>query len=267
MGKIYVPTGKAREYSPQAANFFDGCDHGCAYCYAPNIRRTTRDKFLEVKLFKSGLPDFEKSCKERRGKCTQVLFNFIGDPYCDFDKKGDTSVTRQALEIALDNKIPIAILSKGGERILRDLDLFSMFGPNVKIGATLTFSTAEKSLEWEPGAATPDDRLNALKICHDKQIKTWASFEPVIDPNESLAVMERSLPYVDVFKVGKINNFRGLDETIDWTSFLSTAVKILRDAGKGFYIKKDLREAAPSIRLYGSEVMHDDFALPSWVEE
>lgn len=35
---IYEPSGKAREYSPLALNLYKGCDHGCNYCYVPDMK-------------------------------------------------------------------------------------------------------------------------------------------------------------------------------------------------------------------------------------
>ena len=63
---------------------------------------------------------------------------------------------------------------------------------------------------------------------------------------------------MDVFKVGKLNNYHGIDKTIDWQGFLNRALDILRPAGKQIYIKHDLRVAAASIRLYGNEVLPDE---------
>ncbi len=36
---IYVPKGRAREYSPLALNLYRGCEHRCSYCYCPRIDR------------------------------------------------------------------------------------------------------------------------------------------------------------------------------------------------------------------------------------
>jgi hypothetical protein len=96
---------------------------------------------------------------------------------------------------------------------------------------------------------------------HDNGIKTFASFEPVIFPDQSLNLIKQSLGYVDVYKVGKINNYNGIDKTIDWKDFLEKAVSILRESGKAFYIKHDLRQAAPSVRLYGNEVLPDEHCV------
>ena len=80
----------------------------------------------------------------------------------------------------------------------------------------------------------------------------------MIVPAQSLHLMEMGLDYIDVYKVGKLNNYMGLDKKIDWTDFLVKSVEILRGNGKPFYIKHDLRLAAPSVRLYGNEVLSDE---------
>lgn len=71
-------------------------------------------------------------------------------------------------------------------------------------GATLTFIDELKSLEVEPNAAKPQDRISTLKKLHEEGIKTWASIEPVIDPVQSLALIEATMPFVDQYKIGKM---------------------------------------------------------------
>ncbi|MFZ5453843.1 MAG: hypothetical protein ACOZF2_18480 [Thermodesulfobacteriota bacterium] len=39
MAIIYEPRGKAREYSPLAANLYRGYAHACVYCFAPQAAR------------------------------------------------------------------------------------------------------------------------------------------------------------------------------------------------------------------------------------
>ena len=64
MSIIYKPKGKAREYSPLAANFYNGCDHGCIYCYAPGIKKITREQYLSVSPRRDILHEIEKDCKK-----------------------------------------------------------------------------------------------------------------------------------------------------------------------------------------------------------
>lgn len=261
MSIIYQPKGKAREYSPLAINLYTGCDHKCAYCYAPGIRRDTLDHWAEcVTPRRDVIHQLERDCKQYQGSKSQVLLNFMHDPYCHANEQ--YGLTRKALLLLLEYRIPVAVLTKGGTRAIQDFDVVKKFGRSIKVGASLTFSSEKKSLEWEPFAATPNDRIEMLEKAKENGIKTWASFEPVIDPTESLEIMERSLPFVDEYKVGKLNNYRGLDKQVDWTKFLLSVVEILRNANKPFYIKEDLRREAPTVKLYGNEVLADEFCVP-----
>ena len=257
---IYEPKGKAREYSPLACNLYSGCNHGCLYCYAPIIRFKSRDEYLKiipreniVELFKREVEKISKTNK-------QILFCFMTDPYNSAEKT--LRLTRRALEIGL-NKIPVAVLTKAGKACLNDIDLYKKYKNHIQIGATLTFCNPQYSLEWEPYAALPQDRLETLKILHDEGIRTWASFEPVISPDQSLELIKECLPFVDYFKIGKLNNYKGLDKKIDWALFLKKALEILRPENKNFYIKKDLREAA-NIELKETEKNYDLYNVCGW---
>lgn len=110
---------------------------------------------------------------------------------------------------------------------------------NDKYGATLTFWTERDSLEWEPGAATPTERTFALEEAHRRGITTWASLEPVIQPETSLKLIEETLDFVDIYKVGKWNHDKRANE-IDWKAFGRAAIDLLKKHKKKFMIKKDL---------------------------
>lgn len=256
MSVIYEPRGKAREYSPLACNIYIGCNHGCKYCYAPNIRYQKREEYLTVKPRRNIVQEFERDCKKNTGTDKQVLFCFMSDPYNSLES--ELRLTRECLKLALKYDIPVAVLTKS-KTVFNDIDIIKQFGNKIQVGMTLTMNSADKSKEWEPEAATPDERIETLSALKKEGVRTWASFEPVIFPEESLAIMERSIPYVDIYKVGKLNNFQGLDKIVDWAEFLRNSTEILRKNGKPFYVKKDLREAAQSIKLYGNEVYMDEF--------
>ena len=261
MSVIYTPRGAAREYSPLALNLYLQCTHGCKYCYAPSAMQRTRERyFCKPEPRKDVIAQLRRELKRDVPK-RQVLLSFIGDVYSE---TADANVTtREALELLSDYKVPVAILTKGGSRCLKDLDIFKTFGEHIQVGATLTFLDEEKSREWESGAALPAERLQTLKTLHDNGIKTFVSFEPVIDPEESLRLIGRTLSdgSVDVYKVGKLNHYQGLDKEIDWSAFLVKALEMIRGAGKRVYVKHDLRVAAHDVKLYGNEVIADDFAV------
>lgn len=258
MSIIYTPKGKAREYSPYAANLYTGCNHGCKYCYAPGISRKQRDEYQTVTPRRNVIRDFEKDCEKMRGLHSQVLFCFMTDPYNE--QESTKKITKLCLMSALRNNIPISILTKSN-LVLRDIDLFKRFKGNINVGVTMTMDNVKDSIEWEPNAALPEERINILKTLKNNGISTWASFEPVINIQQSLNMLKRSLKYVDLYKIGKINNYMGIDKGMDWSSFLSDSVKMLRENGKNIYVKHDLRKFANGFKLYGNEVNSDEFTL------
>jgi DNA repair photolyase len=134
-------------------------------------------------------------------------------------------------------------LTKGGQRALRDLDLFRP--ERDSFASTLTTLNADQSHEWEPNAAPPGGRLNTLKRFHHARIFTWVSLEPVYDTAMTIALIKQTAEYVDFYKIGKINYHR-ITREIDWQRFTEEVLKVLNDLGKKHYIKKDLQPFLPA---------------------
>jgi DNA repair photolyase len=242
MAAIYEPQGAAREYSPLALNYIKGCDHGCVYCYVPNMMKRFNSNYVHSNVYIKEesllMKEIELSAKKNRDSPKQVFLSFTTDPYSHFNN--ETKLTRRVLEILLKNNIPVSILSKGGSNMLSDIDLFKEFGRNIQVGASLTFTDEKDSLKWEKNGALPDERFETLRILHENGIKTWASMEPVIFPEQSLEIMRITSEYVDGFKIGKLNHFKKHEDKFNWTIFLNDSIKIMRENKKLFYIKNDL---------------------------
>lgn len=235
MAIIYEPKGKAKEYSDLAANLYKGCDHGCLYCYAPGIppaKFRPREEFFEVKNRNEVVKQIRKEAPAYRDK--EILLCFTCDPYSHF--AADAGITRQAIEALHDGGATVNILTKGGNRSTADFDLLTAAD---KYGTTLTFLNDEDSLKWEPRAALPGERIAALKTAKAAGISTWASFEPVIDPEQTLELIELTHGITDFYKVGKWNHDVRADE-IDWHSFAKRAKALLENLGVAYMIKKDL---------------------------
>lgn len=254
MPVIYEPKGRANEYSPYACNLYIGCSHRCRYCYAPHTLQRSADNYFGIPTPRNNLlKELEKNLQKTVYN-KQILLSFIGDVYCE--NMDNSATTRAALELLNKYNAPVAVLTKGGKRCLKDLDVFKKFGERITVGSTLTFFDERKSLEWESGAAVPSERLEVLKILKQNGIKTFASFEPVIEPSESLKLIEKTLQddSVDHYKIGKLNNYKGLDKGKDWQGFLREALAMLRPAKKQIYIKHCLRILAPDIELTEDEI-------------
>ncbi|MBT9168615.1 MAG: hypothetical protein DDT19_01962 [Syntrophomonadaceae bacterium] len=235
MSVIYEPKGRAREYGEFAVNLYSGCGHGCIYCYAPAVTYKTREQFVNASPRNKILQDLEIEARFFGGK--EITLCFTCDPYQPIDM--EHYITRRAIEILHKNNCCVNILTKGGSRSMRDFDLLSKNRQLSKYGATLTFLDSSDSLDYEPFAALPDERFQALQEAHKLGIQTWASLEPVIEPEQTLAIIEKTKDYVDVFKVGKWNHDKESD-SIDWRKFLRDVLDILKRNNLKYYIKVDL---------------------------
>ena len=234
---IYETKGRAREYRELACNLYTGCDHRCTYCYAPDVLRRDRQQFDESQPRMDILRKLEKDAgtREEMGETRQILFCFACDPYQALDVR--YAITRSAIETCHRHSLPVCILTKGGSRALRDLDLFT---PRDAFASTLTCVGDLESQKWEPGAALPQDRIDTLAAFHDKGIPTWVSLEPVLDPDWTFELIRRSHEVVDEYKVGRLNYHPHANQ-IDWGRFTRTVVEVLQRFGSRYYLKEDLR--------------------------
>ena len=238
---IYAPKGQAGEYARLATNMYRGCGHECVYCYVPLVLKMTRAEFdagaKERRLYRKQMPK-DAAKYQSLGITEQVLLSFTTDPYHPFD----TTLTRETIEILKAHGLAFCTLTKGGTRALRDLDLFRPERDAFASSLTLLDETA--SGMWEAGAATPADRIAALKAFHDAGIYTWVSLEPVIDPEVTLEIIRRTHPFVDLYKVGRIN-YSPLTKRTDWREFTERVVELLDETGSDRYVKEDLQPYLP----------------------
>lgn len=235
MQGIYQPAGKAAEYCENAVNFYIGCTHSCSYCYVPALKHMTRKSFSIASVRPGIIEQIKEDAPAYANK--EVLLCFTCDPYQRLNCY--EQLTRQAMEVFLENKIIPTVLTKGGMKSMADFDFLKKAGG--RYGATLTFLNEESSLHYEPGASIPKERLFALQQAKKVGIATWASLEPVIDPEQSLRIIEETKDFVDVYKIGRWNHSTEAN-LIDWKAFGNRAIEILEKYNLKYYIKKDLRK-------------------------
>jgi DNA repair photolyase len=196
-------------------------------------------QWLNVEVKKDIMQKLEYEIKEEnsffRGK--EILQSFWTDPYNSLDV--ELQLTRRALMIMKDNGVIPVILTKGGLKSTRDFDLLH----GGKYGTTLTFTNDEEAREWEPFAPSPSERIKALQIANDKGIYIFVSIEPVIYPEQSLELIEKTHTFVNEYKIGVLN-YNKRAKAIDYRRFYSRVVELLEKHNKKYYIKKDLEAFA-----------------------
>jgi DNA repair photolyase len=243
MKVIYIPTGRALEYSPLACNLYTGCTHACKYCFAPGVSRTDKVTFHSKVIPRLDIINkIEIDCKKMENDPREILLCFMCDPYPE-----DSEITRQALEIFEKYNMKVQILTKGGLRAMRDFDLLKV--NDWGFGTSMVFYTDTTRKLWEPNAASLKDRIEAIEIANDMGIRTWISIEPIIDIEESLKLLRhiKRTYLVSHVKIGKLNHMYHKDKSKNWKYLVEEAERILDDSDISYYIKKDTWEAAGRI--------------------
>ena len=233
---IYEPKGKAKEYGDLALNIYTGCPHYCRYCFAPNVLHKTVEKFHADVMPRSGIVEEVKKQLEKEnitGKTIHLCFT------CDPYPTGiDTTATREIIKLLKEHGNHVQILTKGdGSRDFDLLDENDWYGITYAGYPTGVVAFRQVSLD-EPGAIPPADRMRILAEAHAKGIKTWISFEPVLNAVDVLNYLEVNPGYVDRVKIGKLNYH---PSDIDWADFGTRAERICIANKMDYYIKDGLR--------------------------
>jgi DNA repair photolyase len=242
---LYTPSGRAGEYANHgyAVNLYDGCSHKCAYCYVPQVLHRTRELFhFKVEPRNNILQRLEKDLSKVGILDEPIFLCFTCDPY---PANTDATTTREALKLIKASGNNVRILTKGNNAY-SDFDLLDN---NDEFGVTLTFDNMFDSREWEPGVHSPYSRTEALRLANQLGIKTWASFEPVIEPEQTLRLAKCISHYCDLMKFGKLNHANRLPESykdlvwhIDWKKFALDVIALMQEIGYTNYVlKEDLK--------------------------
>ena len=240
---VYQPTGAAAEYASLACNIYKGCAHSCKYCYVPISTCTKREVFEnDIGTKKDPIKSLRRDLKliEKNGELTKnpVLMSFTCDPYQPLEEK--LELTRKVIQLLNVYNYPFQILTKGNKLAQRDFDVLSDFKEN-EFGITLVMLNEDLQKEWEPFAASPNQRIENLKRAKKQGIKTWLSLEPIIDLQEALDVIDNTYEFTDFYGVGKLN-YNKHQKTIDWKEVKEKVKEKLNHYGKKYMIHKSLED-------------------------
>ena len=230
MKPIYEPKGKAKEYGDLAINIYTGCPHRCYYCFAPGVLRREKETFHCNVQPRAGIVEAvhkQLDSEHITGKTIHLCFTC--DPY---PTGYDSTPTREIIKLLKEHGNHVQILTKGDGR--RDFDLLDCedwYGVTVSCGKIM-------AAEAEPGAISPLTRIKALKEAKKRGIKTWVSFEPVIDPGAVIGCIVSYFDLFDKVKVGKLNYH---PSEINWAEFGHIVENTLKETGVDYYIKDSLR--------------------------
>lgn len=233
---IYNPSGKAKEYSYWACNFYTGCSNGCTYCYLKKGRgaKVLGGNKPQLKkcfnTFEQALNVFEKELLKNIDELRKhsLFFSFTTDPMIDETHY----LTIEAIDICQNHDIPVKVLTKCVDH-LDKLDQHDTWDRSkVAVGVTLTGRD-----ELEPHASTNKQRIYALSILKKHRFKTFASIEPIIDFERAKLMIALSIGFCDLFKIG-LESGKKYDVT-EAQTFVEWLIE--REVSK-FYLKESLQK-------------------------
>ncbi len=218
-------------------NPYQGCEHGCVYCYARNTHTywgySAGTDFEQKILVKKNAAELvEAKIKSANWKAAPLMLSGNTDCYQPIEKK--LEITRSILKVMWKYRHPVGIITKNS-LILRDLDLLKQLAQNNLVHVAISVTTLDESLRrlLEPRTASVQSRLFTIEKLSNHGIPVNVMFAPVIP----------SLNDHEVFRVA------------EWTSKLGarsmgyTMVRLNGDVGVIFedWLRKNFPDRADKV--------------------
>jgi DNA repair photolyase len=165
-------------------NPYQGCEHGCIYCYARNTH--------EYWGFSAGL-DFESKIIAKKNAAS-LLEKFIlqpdwngvpislsGNTDCYQPTERKLEITRRLLKVLAHYRHPVGIITKNA-LILRDLDLLTDLAQDNLVHVYISITTLDESLRqvMEPRTASAIKRLQTVEKLSAAGIPVGIMNAPII---------------------------------------------------------------------------------------
>jgi hypothetical protein len=165
-------------------NPYQGCEHGCIYCYARNTH--------EYLGFSAGL-DFEQKIVVKKN-AAKLLRKFLMKPGWEvmpISLSGNTDcyqpaeqkyrITRSLLEVCREFQQPVGIITKNAA-ILRDIDVLKDLGSRKLLSVMVTITSLDEELrrKMEPRTTTAMQRMRIIRELSQAGIPTGVMIGPVI---------------------------------------------------------------------------------------
>lgn len=191
-----------------SANPYQGCEHGCVYCYARNSHEYwgygAGLDFERKILHKSNAAALlEAKITSKNWKGDTIVFSGNTDCYQPLERK--LKLTRACLEVLWKWKHPVEIITKNA-LILRDLDLLQKMASHnlVRINISITTLSEETRRLLEPRTASIKQRLKTVETLTANQIPVCVMMAPIIPSLNSHEILPlvKTVADLGVFDVG-----------------------------------------------------------------
>lgn len=168
----------------RSINPYRGCEHGCIYCfarpshaylgYSPGLDFETQ---IVIKPNAAAL--LRKELAKTGYRVATLSMGTNTDPYQPVER--DQKITRSILEVLLETRHPLGIVTKN-HLVTRDIDLLSEMAKLglVKVFVSLTTLDRHLARNMEPRASTPTKRLEAIRLLNAAGIPAGVMTAPMI---------------------------------------------------------------------------------------
>ena len=195
--------------SSYSINPYSNCCFNCVYCYTRGSKYGEHQvPGLAVKINAPKVLVKQLKNRARKKEYGFIAFGSATDPYLPVEK--DSKITRELLMIILRFRFPMNLLTRS-PLVLRDLDILKKIGEkaimpkelegkmDTGVVISFSFSTTDEELAriFEPGAPSPQKRLETMKKCKKQGFRVGAIFMPLLpflsDSEEHLDMMIRDV--------------------------------------------------------------------------
>ena len=165
-------------------NPYQGCEHGCTYCYARNAHEywgfSAGLDFERKIIVKTDAPALFKKFLEKKGWDASVI-SLSGNTDCYQPAERKFRITRQLLEIALKYRQPIGMITKNA-LILRDLDLLSEMAKLNLCMVYVSINSLNEQLrqKMEPRTTTAKQRLKIVEQLSSAGVPMGVMVAPLV---------------------------------------------------------------------------------------
>lgn len=167
-----------------SANPYQGCEHGCVYCYARNSHEywgySAGMDFESRIVVKQNAPQLLKKFFENKNWVpTPISLSGNTDCYQPIERK--MKITRKLLEICLEYRNPVGIITKNA-LVLRDLDVLQELGKHnlVRVFTSITSMDEDLRKLLEPRTASYRARLKVVETLAKNNIPVGIMNAPII---------------------------------------------------------------------------------------
>lgn len=165
-------------------NPYQGCEHGCIYCYARNAHQyygfSAGLDFERKIIVKPDAPQLLKKYFDNP-RYTPAPITLSGNTDCYQPLERQYKITRGLLQVMLDYKNPVGIITKNS-LILRDMDILQELAKQrlVVVMISVTSLNEDLRLLMEPRTATYKNRLHVIEELSKNKIPVGVMNAPII---------------------------------------------------------------------------------------